>query len=475
MPKMTTNDFVDLVRRSKLAPAERVEECLAAWQAAQSPGERPAPPQPPPDDEDAKRLAAYFVQRKLLTEWQAEKLLARKHKGFFLGKYKLLDQIGAGGMSRVYLAEHLVMKQLRAIKVLPRERVADSSYLARFHLEAQASGSLDHTNIVRTLDIDHVGDIHFLVMEYVPGKDLQALVLEEGPLDFRRAATYLAQAAHGLAHSHEAGLIHRDVKPGNVLIDPRGVAKVLDLGLALFSDCESSLTIAHSENVLGTADYLAPEQALNSHQVDARADIYGLGCTLYFVLTGGPPFPEGTLAQRIARHQSMMPAPISALRADCPPELERICFCMLQKSPADRYQTALEVAEALEQWLATAEIPASPVAASAGQTAQRGASERSAASTAPGTRRPRWADSDSQVEPPTPPKKSTTRTTADTVTSKDRDTLKGTTDLPPRVPIQVQPAQRGEKQHRPMRGVFFGLLGAAMVGIIWLAVTLFGP
>jgi serine/threonine protein kinase len=168
------------------------------------------------------------------------------------------------------------------------------------------------------------------------------------------AARYVAQAARGLQHAHDARLIHRDVKPANLLLDDHGSIKILDLGLALFArDGEASLTLLHNENVLGTADYLAPEQALSSHDVDSRADIYSLGCTLYFLLTGHPPFPEGTLAQRIAKHQSKMPPDIRVDRPDCPRDLLSICVKMIQKDPQHRYRYMHEVADTLEAWVRT--------------------------------------------------------------------------------------------------------------------------
>jgi serine/threonine-protein kinase len=177
-------------------------------------------------------------------------------------------------------------------------------------------------------------------------------VKTQGALPFEVAADYFRQAADGLAHAHKMGLIHRDIKPANLLVDPQGVVKLLDLGLARFADdSQASLTIAHDENVLGTADYLAPEQAVNSHRVDTRVDIYSLGCTLYFALTGHPPFPDGTLPQRLMKHQTAEPANISKERPGVPAELVSICQRMMAKSPDKRYQTAGEVAEALAKWL----------------------------------------------------------------------------------------------------------------------------
>jgi len=197
-------------------------------------------------------------------------------------------------------------------------------------------------------------------------------VNEEGGLSYEKAADYIAQAARGLAYSHKEGLIHRDVKPANLLLDEEGVIKILDLGLALFSEDQSaSLTVMHNENVLGTADYLAPEQAINSHEVDRRADIYALGCTFYFTLTGHAPFNEGTLAQRIARHQTQMPRDIREDRADCPRELVNICVKMIQKKAEDRYQSCGEVVAALEAWLASQAAAANATEAQTRQESRR--------------------------------------------------------------------------------------------------------
>ena len=282
MANVSPKQFLECVRRSRLVDEETLNTALKKLQADGV------------DLGDAEQIAKALTKAGVLTEWHCGKLLEKKYKGFFLGKYKLLSHIGTGGMSSVYLAEHTLMHRKRAIKVLPRSRVGDSSYLARFHREAQATASLDHPNVVRAYDVDNEGDMHYLVMEYVLGRDLLSIVTDEGPLEPRIAIQYMMQACEGLGHAHKQGLIHRDVKPANFLLDENETVKILDLGLALFSeDVNTSLTIAHNENVLGTADYLAPEQALNSHDVDTRADIYGLGCTLYFVFDGTPAVQRG--------------------------------------------------------------------------------------------------------------------------------------------------------------------------------------
>jgi len=303
--------------------------------------------------EDARQVADQLVDRSLLTRWQADKLLQGRHKGFFLGKYRLLSHLGSGGMSAVYLAEHVLMRRRVAIKVLPKARVNDSSYLERFHREAQAVAALDHRNIVRAYDVDQEDNVHFLVMEFVPGTSLHDMVARNGPIDFISAAEYMRQAAEGLHHAHRIGMVHRDIKPGNLLLDEKGTVKLLDLGLARFFDDkeENSLTVKHDEKVLGTADYLSPEQALDSHTVDIRSDIYSLGCTLYYMLTGHPPFPDGTLAQRLMAHQTKQPKPVAESRPDIPAGLEAILQKMMAKKPDDRYQTARDTSQALADWL----------------------------------------------------------------------------------------------------------------------------
>ncbi|MGN6135107.1 MAG: serine/threonine protein kinase [Aureliella sp.] len=341
MSKVTAEKLVELVRKSQLTTPEALDAALEAITAEHG-GELPT---------DPVALAKALQHHNVVTHWHCEKLLQGKYKGFFLGKYKLLGHLGSGGMSSVYLAEHTKMHDKRAIKVLPRSRLGNSSYLARFQLEAKAIASLNHPNIVRAYDIDNEADTHYIVMEYVDGADLQSMVKKKGPLPFEQVADFIAQAARGLQHAHDVGLIHRDVKPANLLVNSQGKIKLLDLGLALFSDDKhASLTIDYNDKVLGTADYLAPEQALNSHKVDARADIYGLGCTMYFLLTGNAPFPEGSIAQRIAKHQSAMPTEVRQLRTDCPGELEGICVKMIQKDPRYRYLSCDQVAEVLEAW-----------------------------------------------------------------------------------------------------------------------------
>ncbi len=346
--------FVNVLRRSGLIDEAAIAESVAELQ--QSAAVKTAAPGTGAAPLSGEALAEKLVTKGLVTAWQATKLLQGKHKGFFLGKYKLLRLLGKGGMSSVYLAEHVLMRRRCAIKVLPWKLVKDSSYLQRFHREAQAVASLDHPNIVRAYDVDHERDgsleIHFLVMEYVEGKNLFDLVQQGGPLPVAVAADYIRQGALGLQHAHDIGMVHRDVKPGNLIVDQNGVVKLMDLGLARIAENEDhSLTVAHDERVLGTADYLAPEQAVDSHLVDTRADIYSLGCTLYFLLTGRPPFNEGTLAQRLLAHQSKEPTSAKAFRNDLPDSLVAILNGLMAKDREKRIQTAGDIVTLLDHWL----------------------------------------------------------------------------------------------------------------------------
>jgi serine/threonine protein kinase len=298
-----------------------------------------------------RQMAEILVRDGLLTAFQAENLLAGKWRGFLVaGKYRLLHRLGAGGMGCVYLCEHLFMHRRVALKVLPTAYSQDPDSVERFYHEARAVARLDHPNIVRAHDIDREDKLHFLVLEYVEGVNLHDLVQKHGPLSLARAANYIRQAALGLQHAHEAGLVHRDIKPGNLLIDRQGIVKILDMGLARFFDDERDFVPQpESGHVLGTADYLAPEQVLDS-RVDIRADIYSLGLSFYYLLAGRSPFQDGTTSQKLIWHQVRLPKPIRSLRSEVPEELAAVIGKMIAKEPSLRHQTPLEVAAALTPW-----------------------------------------------------------------------------------------------------------------------------
>jgi serine/threonine protein kinase len=332
--------FVELLGKSALVEAERLRLFLQ---------------QDGPLSTTPRKLAARLVAAGLLTQFQAEQLLLGKHRGFTLGKYRILERIGSGGHSTVYLGEHLIVKRRVAIKVLPAARSESPAGLARFYREARASGAIDHPNMVKAHDVDQDNGLHFLIMDYVDGSSLQEMVSRFGPLSPGRSAHYIRQAAQGLQAAHAAGLVHRDIKPANILLDRHGVIRVLDLGLArFFCDSEDPLTLKYdNNNVLGTADYVAPEQALNSHEVDARADIYSLGATFYFLLAGRPLFPEGKVTHKLMWHQTRQPTPLRQLRPETPPELAAIVERMIEKEPQRRYRALSEVIEVLTPWTTT--------------------------------------------------------------------------------------------------------------------------
>jgi serine/threonine-protein kinase len=333
-------DFVTCLRRSGLVTegeADALVERLA---------------QDGLDVREPKRIAAALVRNGTLTKWQAENLLRGKRRGFVLGKYRLLGLLGRGANNSVYIAEHSLMQRRCAIKVLPTKYLSSSSTaLARFQQEARAVALLDHTNIVRAYDLGQDKDgksvVHFFAMELVDGESFEERVSRDGPLPAVDAADLIRQAAEGLAHAHKANIIHRDVKPANLLVDRQGVVKILDLGLAKMSD----LLSADESPVLGTADFLAPEQALDAKTADARSDVYSLGCTFYFILCGHAPFSGGTLSERLVRHVFEAPVALARKRPDLPADLTALVQRMLAKNPNERVQTCTEVSGALRNWL----------------------------------------------------------------------------------------------------------------------------
>ncbi|HMO35178.1 MAG TPA: serine/threonine-protein kinase, partial [Gemmatales bacterium] len=282
---------------------------------------------------------------------QAKQLLAGRHRGFFLGQYKILDQLGQGGMGAVYIAEHTTLRRKVAIKVLHKDKSRDQKALERFFREARAAAALDHANIVRLHDIAQGSGVHFLVMEYVDGVTLQHLLERAGAMHYTQAVQYAAQVTAGLQHAHEKGFVHRDIKPANLILEKGGVVKILDMGLARsYEKPEDNLTANFNENtVQGTVDYISPEQAVGG-KVDHRSDIYSLGTTLYALITGHAPF-AGTTAQKLMGHQMTDPPKLSKLRASVPPALNGVVARMMAKQPEKRFQSCSEVIEALAPWL----------------------------------------------------------------------------------------------------------------------------
>ena len=339
MPRPATlTDAIDLVRECGLVEDRAVKEFVSRTKRDGFRGLTP------------EGLLARMVADDLLTPFQAKQLGEGRWRGLVLGDYHLQARIGKGGMGQVFLAEDRARGRSVAIKVLNPDFADDPIAKARLVREAHATASLDHPNIVKVVAIDAAHSPPFLVMEFVDGLSLQAIVSRTGTLRVEAMALCGRQIACGLAHAADAGLVHRDIKPANLLLDRTGVVKILDLGIVLLRGETSRLTFNPDGRrpILGTLDYLAPEQAFDSHAVDGRADIYSLGGTLYFLLAGHPPFPEG--GSHLFDARATEATPIHHLRPDVPEELSAVLTTMLAFDPARRYQTALEAAEALAPW-----------------------------------------------------------------------------------------------------------------------------
>lgn len=305
---------------------------------------------------NADSLVGHLVDHGKLTQYQAEVIRSGELEGLVLGDYVLLDRIGEGGMGQVMKARHRTMDREVAIKLLPPESTASPREVERFHQEIRAAARLDHPNIVMAHDAGRSGHYYYLVMKFVEGSDLSAVVAGRGPLPIAEAVGAIVQAARGLQYAHDAGIVHRDVKPSNLLLDRNGVVRVVDFGLARLNtppaDPVTGETASHPVTrpgqIMGTYDYMAPEQARNTSKADQRCDIYSLGCTLYFLLTGTSPYGGETPSDKIVAH-CMEPLPsVRESRKDVPLALEAVMKKMMAKKASDRYQSMAEVMKALK-------------------------------------------------------------------------------------------------------------------------------
>jgi WD40 repeat protein/serine/threonine protein kinase len=300
------------------------------------------------------RLARELIGRGWLTPFQVNHLFLDKGDELLLGSYVLLERLGEGGMGQVFKARNWKLDRIVALKLIRKDRLASSaSAVRRFEREIRVAAQLEHPNIIRAIDADMVGGVYLFAMELVPGVDLAQHVRARGPLPVASACDYIRQAALGLGHALEKELVHRDIKPSNLLLTTPGeVVKVLDLGLARSSDAandEGSTSLTEEGLVMGTPDYLAPEQALDARAADIRSDLYSLGCTFYFLLTGSAPFPGGSTLEKLIRHREQEPTPIEELRPDVSPAVAAVLRGMMAKRPADRFQTPTELIAALAQ------------------------------------------------------------------------------------------------------------------------------
>lgn len=276
-------------------------------------------------------------------------------------RYEIVRLIGKGGMGDVYEGVHRKMERRVALKVINRELFQKAEAVNRFHREVKTAAQLSHPNIVTSHDADQAGDLHFLVMEYVDGVDLSQIVKDRGALPIADACDYIRQAANGLQHAYERGMVHRDIKPHNLMVTKDGTVKILDFGLASLAPAAVSSTDAVAPRsdltvvgaIMGTPDFISPEQAKDARQVDIRSDVYSLGATLYYLLSGRVPFEDGSVIHKLKSHAQMDPALLNAVRADVPVELAAVVSRMMAKNPDERYLTPKEVAEALESFLRT--------------------------------------------------------------------------------------------------------------------------
>ena len=333
------SEFLELLERSGLLSPEQLSAAIGRH------GER--------NWSNARDAAKALVRDHLLTRYQAQRLLAGHYRGFFIDQYKLLEILGSGGMGRLYVAEDTGTGERLAVKVLSERHQDDAGMLARLKLEARAGMRLNHPNVVRTYKLAQSEDgfnTHYIAMEFVEGIGLEELIRASGRRPWSQACDVIRQAALGLQHAHERGLVHRDIKPGNLLIQHDGTVKITDFGLALLHDVgedEFSLTMIFGHDLVGSAEYMAPEQARDSASVDARADIYSLGCTLYSAITGKFPFVCESVTKTLEAHRTRPPQPLRQIVDEVPPELDAVYQKMMAKFPEDRFRSAAEVAEAL--------------------------------------------------------------------------------------------------------------------------------
>jgi serine/threonine-protein kinase len=313
---------------------------------------------PPPGGAEARGLARELMRREWLTPYQANQLLQDRGAELVVGPYVLLARVGQGGMGQVFKARHQRLGRVVALKVIRAESLEHPDMVRRFRRETRAAAQLAHRNVVLAFDAGEDGGRHYFAMEFVEGTDLGKLV-ELGPLPVADACEYVRQAARGLQHACERGLVHRDVKPSNLLVTDRPetpggprVVKLLDLGLVRLKEAadhgQESVMLTQAGTVVGTPDYIAPEQAVNSREADIRSDIYSLGCTFYHLLTGRAPFAGGSLAQKLAWHLHAQPRPVEECRPDLPAGVGAVVRKMMAKRPEERYQMPREVVEALD-------------------------------------------------------------------------------------------------------------------------------
>lgn len=327
-------DLMPLLKSSGIL-ADRLLDDIAGRLAS---GEYPA---------DPNALADRLVRDRTITAYQAKRLLAGKAYGMIVGRYIILDRIGSGSMGRVYKAHHQLMDRVVALKIIAPEIAANERVSARFQREMKLVGRLDHPNVVRAFDADRANRVLYIVMEYVQGESLGER-LKRGPVPAPEMIDYAAQAALGLAHAHAQGMVHRDVKPSNILVDQDKKVKILDLGLGVLMEADEGATFATADGIaVGTVDYMSPEQALGK-VVDGRSDLFSLGCAMYHLMTGKLAYPGPSPIDRLGRRINNPPVPITEHFPDFPVAAQRVLDKLMAFKPQDRFANATEASEALQ-------------------------------------------------------------------------------------------------------------------------------
>jgi formylglycine-generating enzyme required for sulfatase activity/serine/threonine protein kinase len=331
MAVVSLEQFSKQLTDSALLTTEDVSSILTSLPSDQQP-------------QDGEQFARELVRQKKLTKFQAEQIYLGKGKSLVMGNYTILDKLGQGGMGMVLKAEHKRLKRLVAIKVMSPAALKTPDALKRFHREVEAAAKLRHTNVVATDDADEAKGTHFLVMEYVEGSDLSALVKKKGPMSVEQALQCIIQAARGLEFAHQQGVVHRDIKPANLLLDSKGTVKILDMGLArIEGDSAGRAELTSTGAVMGTVDYMAPEQALSTKTADARSDIYSLGISLWYLLTGRCAYDGDTLMAKLLAHRDAPIPSLCELRVEVPASVDAVFQKMVAKQAKDRYQSMTEV------------------------------------------------------------------------------------------------------------------------------------